>query len=50
MPLTRKGKSVKRKFQRRYGKRGTSVFYATMNRRPKLRRKLKRSPRRKRRR
>lgn len=32
MPLTKKGKKIKRKMQKTYGsKKGTSVFYASRN-------------------
>lgn len=32
MPLTKKGKKVKKNFEKEYGKKeGTSAFYATVN-------------------
>jgi hypothetical protein len=38
--LTRKGSAVKGQFSKRYGKRGASVFFATMNAHPKMKTKL----------
>jgi hypothetical protein len=31
MPLTKKGKKVKKEFEKEYGKKGESIFYATEN-------------------
>jgi len=31
MPLTEKGARILKQFQREYGKKGTSVFYAAIN-------------------
>lgn len=33
MPLTKKGKKVKKEFEKEYGKKGEQVFYATENKR-----------------
>jgi hypothetical protein len=35
MPLTKSGKKIRRQFELRYGKKkGTVVFYSTMNKNP----------------
>jgi uncharacterized protein (DUF342 family) len=34
MPLTAKGKTIKRKFKSEYGKKGESVFFAYMKSHP----------------
>jgi len=47
MPLTKVGKRIRRSFSKRYGKRGTSVFYATMNTRKKATAKWHKKPRKK---
>lgn len=44
MPLNKKGKKVFRSFVARYGKKGKSYFYAILNKRRRLARKLKRKP------
>lgn len=40
MPLTAFGKSQKRKFIARHGKRGERIFFATINSRPAFKRKV----------
>jgi len=35
MPLTHEGKEVEKHFEKEYGKRGKSVFYAYMKKHPK---------------
>jgi hypothetical protein len=45
VPLTKRGRAVQRSFSRRYGKRGKSVFYATMNKRGGMPAKLHRKRR-----
>ena len=38
--LTKQGKIMKKKFEKEYGRRGDSVFYAYLNKHPSIARKI----------